>query len=324
MCMRTKYKVVSLKRVINIKHSYRNIYAIDKAKTTTIEELKRLFPDKKICVCDFEVTGADISKVNANGLYVSDDLILIDHHADLPVFQQKISSVSLASKFVNEFGALGDDWVIVINHTDTDSVLSSMMMSGEIDPMDEFVSAGIAADHTGEQNVLADLLEANYEDDANIGKVVNLVRGFVSGEQKPIDDANYQQRVLERESLQQRYKSDMNTTEDGDIVYGGFDEWVDGVLIAPLFPKAKVIVIAIPHKDEQDVPTGKLVIKTRLGGSAEGINLKHLGLPDWGGRWNAGSTRYGTLLTLEEYVVIVKEKLMGKLNVSADNFIRRP
>jgi hypothetical protein len=49
---------------------------------------------------------------------------------------------------------------VVINHTDCDSVLSSGTASGHLEPLKEYGVAAIAADHTGEENDIADLLQA--------------------------------------------------------------------------------------------------------------------------------------------------------------------
>ena len=50
--------------------------------------------------------------------------------------------------------------VVVINHTDCDSILSSGIVSGLLDALPAYGRAALAADHTGEENAIADTLQA--------------------------------------------------------------------------------------------------------------------------------------------------------------------
>ena len=73
--------------------------------------------------------------------------------------QQVISSANLALEHVSRFGAVDSGTPVAITHTDCDSILSSGIVSGRLEPRPEFGDAAIAADHTGEENSIADLLQ---------------------------------------------------------------------------------------------------------------------------------------------------------------------
>ena len=92
--------------------------------------------------------------------------------------RKHISSTTLANKYVTERGPLNNSYAVIINHTDTDSILSSLIMSGKLKPHDEFDMAAIAADHTGKENIISDLLQA-LEDDRCLNKSVDALQKIV-------------------------------------------------------------------------------------------------------------------------------------------------
>jgi hypothetical protein len=165
-------------------------------------------------------------------------------------------------------------------------------MRGLVAPANEFGAAAIAADHTGEENVISDLLQS-LEDDMCLQESFDLLR-----------------KVLEKR-LWVRYDLLAIKDEfeiDGKIVYKKLDKKIDAGLLPCLFPDAEVVIVAWLMSEGSK---GKWAIKVRLGIGAAGIALNELDLPDAGGRWNAISTSRhgGTNVEPEEYVKIVKDKI---------------
>ena len=62
-----------------------------------------------------------------------------------------VSSANLAVEWVRARHGPRPGDLVVITHTDCDSVLSSGIVSGRLEPKPEYEAAAIAADHTGER-----------------------------------------------------------------------------------------------------------------------------------------------------------------------------
>jgi hypothetical protein len=94
------------------------------------------------------------------GGYADGRIVNVDHHAPTSRMAQPISSTNLALERVRAVGLPSGDTRLVITHTDCDSVLTAGILSGRLDAEDRYGDAAIAADHTGEPNEIADLLQA--------------------------------------------------------------------------------------------------------------------------------------------------------------------
>ncbi|MCD4684804.1 MAG: hypothetical protein K8S97_02570, partial [Anaerolineae bacterium] len=187
-----------------IEERWRNIALIEKRPHNTADALKRLFSNRRVCVCDFYVQGCEQVRLEeATGALHYDDLLIIDHHAPLPYMMRRISSAVIANAYVRTHGPLGDDFVVVVNHTDADSVLAAVIMTGALPPEDEYAEAAVAADHTGAENVIADVLQA-LEYDRSLGGSIDVLF-----------------KVVERRSAVRR---ELRALIDADQV-----QWVDGV-----------------------------------------------------------------------------------------------
>lgn len=73
------------------------IKLISEAKNYSKEQIKEMFPENNIAVCDFNVDGIDPSLSYEEQLKQY-GLINIDHHSDLPQMERQISSTNLAIK----------------------------------------------------------------------------------------------------------------------------------------------------------------------------------------------------------------------------------
>lgn len=280
-----------------IEDVFGNIHLIEKKSDNSPKDLKSRFSDKQICVCDFYISASEEGNVDEDGVNYFNDLLIIDHHANKPLYHSDLTSTKIACRYVKKHGTLGSDYITLINHTDTDSILSAFIMNGKLEPLDEYVEAAKAADHTGTENLISDLLQS-LEDDRSIEKSISLLRKVLL------------KRIKTRKILRQLAESDTPPKFDwlDGIAYVEIDETIDAGLAPPFLPNAKVILISSPMPEGSK---GKWRIRARLGQQAENIDLKKFDLPDFGGRWNAGSTSRhgGTNYDLEEYVKILKERL---------------
>lgn len=115
-------------------------------------------------------------------------VVNVDHHAPEIWNARQVSSGTYAFRAeLFRPGVFGknSDWELVITHTDTDSVLTAMMLSGKVprEFYQEAHQAVIAADHTGEASNLGDLLSASqYAHDLSLS--VGLVDAYFDARRK--------------------------------------------------------------------------------------------------------------------------------------------
>lgn len=281
------------------------VEVIPEVSVITIRELKERFPDKKIFTCDFAIKDIELGEEIIGG-YRAEDVVGIDHHAPVPRMSKQISSTNLALEYVKKYGIAPENVIAVINHTDCDSVLSIAIIRGILSPDIKFGNAAIAADHTGEKNEIADLLQA-LQDKRSLEYSLTNLKLFL--DHKDLDE---NAKILLEKRIKDRERAEELVAEGkfkqiGNVWYTQLDKKIDGGLLPALLPDAMVIILVSPMKDSD-----KLEIKVRLGKSApDGFMLNKLNLPDFGGRWNAGSTKRsgGTSLAPEQYAKIVDEKV---------------
>lgn len=277
---------------LQILQQYRNVYLISKQPKNLTAEIKALFPGRNICVCDFYLEKCEHGVLLPEGAYIYDDILSIDHHAPTKVFMDFVSSSSFASRYVLAHQHLSSEWCVVINHVDTDSVLSATLMSGILTPDDMYISAAIAADHTGEENAIADILQS-LEDENDLELSIGVLLKLVS------------KRLHVRKKLL-GLKESFQTL--GEIAFCDIDQKIDAGLLPSLFPEKKAVAVAWPMSGQHE---GRWGIKVRLCSSGHCISLNSLGLPHTGGRWNAISTTRdgGTTLRLIDYIKLLDYEL---------------
>ncbi len=159
------------------------VSVVDQTVRYTPEVLRELYKrENKIFVLDFHVlfSKQDISSGNVKHLLGPDGEILglvddssfpaiinIDHHSQHPSFASNISTTHQALIFSKCMPHLLDQFSpILVNHVDTDSVLSVLALTNpELPPLLQiaFAHAAIAADHTGEFNEIVVLMDSLYK-----------------------------------------------------------------------------------------------------------------------------------------------------------------
>ncbi|MBW6462050.1 MAG: hypothetical protein K0B07_03315 [DPANN group archaeon] len=284
-----------------------NVILIDEKSVYTYSELKEMFPDSKLCICDFYLQGTEKGEFSKEGI-TYEDVLNIDHHAPIKQMYKNISSTTIAIDYVKKYGVISSDYMIIINHTDCDAVLSSMIMTGVLEPREIYNFAAISADHTGAENEIADILQALQETRDLPFIMENL---YYNLNDEPIDtkaEILLEDRKESREEVQ-RLVDDGAFSEQNGIYYITLDEKIESELVPEYLPDAKLIVMASPMSAGSK---RKWEIKVRLGKMAGDIILRDLNIPNFGCRWNAGSTdrNGGTDVEPEEFVKIVYSEIL--------------
>lgn len=287
----------------------RPITLLDEFPVIDRETLEDMYPGKDIVVCDFRVADAEQGGELPGG-YVSGYVMSVDHHAATPRMARQISSTTLAIGQVKA-EPFPKDAVVLIHHTDCDSILSSAIVREILPPDDRFDRAAIAADHTGEENDIADLLQG-LQKRRDVGFSLRNLDLLLHHEAlEPEAEALLAERRKERSKAETLVKKFHST---GSVFYISTTEHFDSAFFPALLPQAAVILVSSPMKDG----SGKFIIKARLGMRApEGFALNTLGLPDFGGRWNAGNTKRngGTAVPIGEYAGLIQKKLDASVPV---------
>jgi len=122
---------------------------------TTVEAVH---PTAPLVACDFYIAGIEEGREVTGGFQLG-RILNIDHHAAVASMARTVSSTNPAIDRVRQCGLPAPESRVVITHTDCDSVLSAAIMSGRVPPETILGEAAIAADHSGAENPIADLLQ---------------------------------------------------------------------------------------------------------------------------------------------------------------------
>jgi hypothetical protein len=295
-----------------------DIKLIDHQEVFNADDLKNVYAPASVIACDFYVSGAEKARRVAAG-YDFNGLLNVDHHAPGRRMARRVSSTNLAIRHKRRNSQHPDNGIVIISHTDCDSVLSSGIMSGHLEPDDLFRTAAIAADHTGAKNDIADLLQG-IDDLPKDRKprdplyFIHTLKKFMQGGVDSLDDLareGWNRRQEMREAARRAVELGDVKIENGLAVHHS-NSRIDGELFIPLLPDACLIVLIRPHKN--DAP--RRDVKIRLGSAApKGVTLHQLGIREFdsnfGGRWNAGSNsrNKGTQIHPDTYVANVRQRL---------------
>lgn len=256
---------------------------------TTIDAIATV-ADGAICVCDSYVHGAEHWSVVPGG-WAHDRFVNVDHHAPGARMARQVSSANLALERVAAVGTAPG--TVVITHTDCDSILSSGIISGLLESRPEYGDAAIAADHTGAEHPIADLLQA-LDGLRDVALSFECLARLQRHEPQPRDvQERLRRRQQAREAAIRQVEAGAVQVERG-LATAVFDAPLDGEFFPALRPDAAIIVLCSPWPGEP----GRWEVKVRLGAAATaGMTLDVL---DWTaidpvqlGRWNARSNKRG-------------------------------
>lgn len=252
----------------------------------TESELLKLRPEPTlILACDFYVEGIERTGKRVPGGYQLGHIINVDHHAPTEEMQRPVSSTTLALERVAEMST-PQDALIAVHHTDCDSVLSAGILSGRLKPDPHFNDAAIAADHTGEANPIADLLQALDRKRDLEFSFRNLAALLDRQPLEPEAERLLRDRHQRRRDAAEAVATGRFQKVEG-VYFGVFQPKLEGEFFPALLPEAEIILAMEP------IAADRWVVKARLGNAArEGLSLDALRIREhdafWGGRWNAG------------------------------------
>lgn len=286
------------------------IHLIPNTQVHPTEEILAVSPAGPILAADFPVAGIHEAGTAVPWGYELGRIVNVDHHAPVPAMERTVSSAVLALEFVRTHGHR-DGAAVVISHTDCDSALSAGILSGRLPPEQRWGDAAVAADHTGAEDAVADLLQP-LDDLRDLELSLSSLGRLLAG--KPLDPRVRELvdgRRRQREFLAESVAAGRFTTEGG-LAWAVFDREVDSELAAPLLPDAVLVLCMHPRADRPE----RWIARTRLGRAAPpGLSLQRLGLesfdPAWGGRWNAGNNKRGggTEMGPERYAAELRRRL---------------
>jgi len=281
--------------------------------------------NKRIYACDFYVKGIERHNDPFPGGYRFGRIYNVDHHAPADRMARRVTSTMLALETICACAVTDEAAYTVINHTDCDSVLSSALLIGFLpttspaypDVHTALSIASVNADHTGEEDRIADVLQGldeqrrgNRTDSQYLESLRNLL--FLL-EGKPIEPAaEYALKDRHRARARASELVRSGEVQAARVAYGTLMEEIDGAFFLQPLPDAWVIMLASPHPKYPD----RWAVKLRLGNSAPArFNLQLLGVgefdPAYGGRWNAGSNKRGggTVIAPGEYRAALTERV---------------
>jgi len=275
---------------------------------------------EKILVADTYVENSEQWTALPGGWQTEVDgltIINVDHHAPVPRMQRPISSGNLAIDYVRAHG-VASDALVLINHCDCDSIVSSSILAGEVPPDDNLSQAVIAADHSGTENHIADHLQP-LEALRDLVLSQQTLRQLVAGE-SVVDTVRelWQQRVSERHQWQEKIDQPGMIDWTDKVALIESAERIPAELLTGLLPQADLILTAYPASSPAQVPPSetKWILKIRLGqAAADRFTLESLAVrildPAFGGRWNAGSNNRGggTTIPPKRYASLLAENI---------------
>jgi hypothetical protein len=276
-------------------------------------EMLELLGTEHIIACDFYVSGAETAEPVPGGFSFG-RVVNIDHHADTPSMKRFVSSTNLALDRIRELGVDAPSSTVVISHADCDSVLSAGIVSGHLDPDLSLGMAAIAADHTGEENAVADLLQeldnlraiaklAPADQQTELLYRFDAVKRLIEDGEDSLDDRALTAIVERRRKRNAAAAfSENGLSHSGGLAFGLPTEKLDGEFFPSLVPDAVAILLMTKGRSSH------WHARIRLGlGAPEGFDLNSIGInefdPHFGGRWNAGSNARngGTTIEPEHY-----------------------
>lgn len=261
------------------------------------------------------------------GGYKCGRVINVDHHAPTARMNQKISSGVLAGEYVRAVGLPASEADIFLNHADCDSIVSSAILRGLVDSSPELDRAVIAADHTGEENLIADTLQP-MDKFRNPRLSYRALRLLIDGEPlEPEMQAELESQRRDRQRAKELVASGAFREYGNGLYFGVIPVRFDSAFLPSLLPMATLIVAAVPR------PGGRHEYKLRLGFAAPaGFTIHELNVgsfdENYGGRWNAGSDARAKVsepfcsLSPEAYIAKLEEALEAVLTLSQPDSAR--
>lgn len=237
-------------------------------------------------------------------------IVNLDHHADVPEFRRHVSTVHLVVEHVKAQGPTSSP--ILLHHTDCDSVLSALILCGALPPESRWEQAALAADHTGARDDVADLLQA-IQDARDVHHSLRQLRALLEG--RALEPRSHELLTQRREDRDAMSAARFTQVEGAPVWWVQLERKVDSALAVDVVADGAVVLLASPMPGTQNHAPMRWEVKVRAGMRfPPGHSLAELALPDFGGRWNAGSTKRhgGTALAPQDYAAVVADRVRAR------------
>ncbi|MBX3095740.1 MAG: hypothetical protein KF812_02650 [Fimbriimonadaceae bacterium] len=272
-----------------------------------------LFPDEPIVACDFSFRDIARAELRPYG-YEFERIQNVDHHGPDSVWERFVSSGNLACLFVQEKGIAP---LAVVNHTDCDSILSAGIVTGKLEPKAMYEEAVIAADHTGEENHIADLLQS-IQDERSLRFSFDCLERLERG--KPLDRKAIEWMDIRKRNREAAVAVLPSAVKIGELCCLELESKIESELLGALVSDSWAVAMAFPCRE---LP-GRTELKMRLTKAAPaGFTLRLIDMaavdPAYGGRWNAGSNRRGGASS--ESPAEILERVSAEFTCAVERFL---
>src|SRR5258706_984702 len=297
---------------------------LDKSILQSAPELFKSYSHALIIVLDFALRSSEMKSqpvVDSQGRFLASKydfqnrvLLNIDHHNEYASKTKDFSTTHQVIITIQEkiFNPIDPEKVVLVNHDDTDSVLSLLLSTHRNVPskvIDLFAEAAKAADHTGEPNRLANLIDSFYKT-YDLDNLIPLINLLISGEKLIFTDEKIQQKFEKYETQPELIKDYLSVVLKNEQSQYGEGFYDVETKILRLSPKDKAIDTSrvLPITIQMDLPVSIIMtysildsatnwwkISLRAGPSfpkgltleemAKQLNLEQFG---YGGRRDAG------------------------------------
>ena len=287
---------VSVGRKLPARFAEAPIVLIPPEKTPTSTGLLKRFPHaERIFAVDFYVDGAEKGELLSSGAgyRIGEKLYNIDHHAADRRWETHVSSGNLACRWVERHGTLraGKD-VLVLNHTDCDSILSALILTGALPPCQRLEEAVLDADHRGVPSPIVDILQSLFNT-RDLSGAVNALSRELQGLPPDERTAKALELLHEKRTAARELVRDNVVVKNG-VAFIRCNRFLESDIFLSLLPQSIAIVIACPSEKYPEIELTRI----RLGPQCPpGASLHRLGVaaldPYFGGRFDAGSNKRG-------------------------------
>jgi hypothetical protein len=319
----------------------KKIVFIPEKDIVTYEQVEKVRADlgvETLYVCDFYVQDIEKNgKYNGRG-YVQGGIKNLDHHSPTPEMRDFVSTAVFALKEVEDNPDFNVDSSVLMHHTDTDSVFSSLIMSGVMSAEQarelHVRFAALAADHYGEENAITDLLQAIRNGEYKGQEISERLKFSVRNLEHLLNNQPLEEIAIQKlEAYKQERNDVIEKVKNGEYSQVGEEKEIsflelsetseaDAVVLPNLFKESLIAFIAKPKVDKEGVVIeGLYTMNIRLckKGLEKNVNLEELmekaGLP-FGGRFNAGANKRkgGIQMTPQDFAQKMYDALYSDKN----------
>lgn len=223
---------------------------LDKSILQSAPEIFNSYSHSLIMVLDFALRSSEMESkpvIDGQGRFLASKydfqnrvLLNIDHHNEYASRSKDFSTTHQVISAIGEavFNPTNNNQMVLVNHDDTDSVLSLLLSThggvpSKINTL--FAEAAKAADHTGVSNRLVNLIDSFYKT-YDLDHLVPLINALIYDEQLVFSDEKIHQKFEKYETqpqLIEDYLSTVLKNEESQHGKGFYDVEAKILLLSP-------------------------------------------------------------------------------------------